>query len=33
MLGYKDVKWFNGSWTEWAERKDLPAETGTGANQ
>ena len=31
MLGYKDVKWFNGSWTEWAERKDLPAETGTGA--
>jgi thiosulfate/3-mercaptopyruvate sulfurtransferase len=33
MLGYKDVKWFNGSWTEWAERKDLPAETGPGANQ
>jgi thiosulfate/3-mercaptopyruvate sulfurtransferase len=28
LLGYEKVRWFNGSWTEWAERKDLPATTG-----
>ena len=28
LLGYENVRWFNGSWTEWAERKDLPAATG-----
>lgn len=28
LLGYEKVRWFNGSWTEWAERKDLPAATG-----
>jgi thiosulfate/3-mercaptopyruvate sulfurtransferase len=28
LLGYDDVRWFNGSWTEWAERTDLPAVTG-----
>lgn len=28
LLGYPKVRWFNGSWTEWAERKDLPAATG-----
>lgn len=30
LLGYQDVRWFNSSWTEWAERKDLPAATGAG---
>ncbi len=30
LLGYRDVKWFNGSWTQWAERMDLPAVTGGG---
>lgn len=28
LLGYRDVRWFNGSWTEWAERQDLPAAMG-----
>lgn len=28
LLGYEKVRWFNGSWTEWAEHKDLPAATG-----
>lgn len=28
LLGYEQVRWFNGSWTEWAERMDLPAATG-----
>lgn len=28
LLGYKNVRWFNGSWTEWAEHQDLPAVTG-----
>jgi thiosulfate/3-mercaptopyruvate sulfurtransferase len=28
LLGYRNVRWFNGSWTEWAERRDLPAATG-----
>lgn len=30
LLGYRQARWFNGSWTEWAERKDLPAATGGG---
>lgn len=28
LLGYQNVKWYAGSWTEWAERKDLPAAMG-----
>ena len=28
LLGYRDVKWYAGSWTEWAARQDLPAVTG-----
>lgn len=30
LLGRRDVRWYNGSWTEWAAREDLPAETGPG---
>jgi thiosulfate/3-mercaptopyruvate sulfurtransferase len=28
LLGYPRVRVYVGSWTEWAERKDLPIETG-----
>lgn len=28
LLGRADVRWYAGSWTEWASRADLPAETG-----
>jgi thiosulfate/3-mercaptopyruvate sulfurtransferase len=28
LLGRDDVRWYNGSWTEWAARADLPAATG-----
>lgn len=30
LLGRTDVRWYNGSWTEWASRGDLPAEIGPG---
>jgi len=28
LLGYEDVRWFDGSWKAWSLRADLPAETG-----
>lgn len=28
LLGYDQARFYNGSWTEWAERADLPAVTG-----
>ncbi len=30
LLGYPDVRIYTGSWTEWAEREELPIETGAG---
>lgn len=29
VLGFPDVRWFDASWSAWAARPDLPAETGT----
>jgi thiosulfate/3-mercaptopyruvate sulfurtransferase len=31
VLGHKDVRWYDGSWSAWAARPDLPAETGDAA--
>jgi thiosulfate/3-mercaptopyruvate sulfurtransferase len=29
LLGYPDVRIYTGAWTEWAEREELPVETGS----
>ncbi|MBK8095723.1 MAG: hypothetical protein IPK26_01365 [Planctomycetes bacterium] len=31
LLGYRQAQFYNGSWTEWAARTDLPAATGDGS--
>ena len=28
LLGYEDVRWYDGSWKEWAAHAELPAATG-----
>ncbi len=30
LLGYQDVRWYDGSWTEWALHDELPVATGNG---
>ena len=30
VLGRDRVHWYNGSWTEWSQREDLPVERGPG---
>ena len=30
LLGYRRVSWYDGGWSEWASRPELPIETGGG---
>ncbi|MFL5401442.1 MAG: rhodanese-like domain-containing protein [Gemmatimonadales bacterium] len=32
LLGYPRVRIYVGSWTEWAEREELPIATGMGGD-
>jgi len=31
LLGYRNVRWYDGGWTDWSSREELPVETGAAA--